>query len=196
MQEFIDSYLQYLLKICPSLLAKELRYFQNGMNIIQLPTKHFLIHSGEVQKQIGFVASGLLRAFYIDDNGNEITIRFIAENNFATDYPAFICQAPSKYYIQCLEPSCIINLSYNYVQQGYDTHAGLERFGRLIAEAVLKSQQKRIESFLFDNAETRYINFVNDYPDLFNRVSLSYLSTYLGIERQSLSRIRKKISQK
>jgi DNA-binding MurR/RpiR family transcriptional regulator len=58
----------------------------------------------------------------------------------------------------------------------------------------LKIQQKRIEGFLFDNAETRYLDFIEENPDLFNRVSLSYLASYLGIERQSLTRIRKKLA--
>jgi DNA-binding MarR family transcriptional regulator len=55
-------------------------------------------------------------------------------------------------------------------------------------------QQRRIESFLFENAETRYLDFIKENPDLFNRVSLSYLASYLGIERQSLTRIRKKLA--
>jgi CRP/FNR family transcriptional regulator, anaerobic regulatory protein len=196
LQPIKATYINEISKICPNLTNEELLYLENGMEIIELPNKHFFIHSGEVQKYIGFVYSGLLRAFYIDNNGNEITIRFTRENGYATDYPAFISKAPSKYYIQCLEPCTFINLSYDYIQKGYTSFAGLERFGRLIAEEVLKSQQKRIESFLFDNAEQRYVNFVNDNPDLFNRVSLSYLSSYLGIERPSLSRIRKKLSQK
>ena len=66
----------------------------------------------------------------------------------------------------------------------------------IIPEEVLKMQQRRIERFLFDNAENRYLNFVNEYPDLFNRVSVSYLASYLGIERQSLTRIRKKLARK
>jgi CRP/FNR family transcriptional regulator, anaerobic regulatory protein len=190
------TYIAEISKICPNLTKDELLYLENGMDIIELPNKHFFIHSGEVQKHIGFVYSGLLRAFYIDNNGNEITIRFTRENGYATDYPAFINKTPSKYYIQCLEPCTLINLSYEYIQKGYTSFAGLERFGRLIAEQVLKSQQKRIESFLFDNAEQRYLNFINENPNLFNRVSLSYLSSYLGIERPSLSRIRKKLAQK
>jgi hypothetical protein len=68
-------------------------------------------------------------------------------------------------------------------------------FATLIAEEVLMSQQKRIESFLFDNAETRYLDFVRENPDVFNRISLSHLSSYLGIERQSLTRIRKKLTR-
>ena len=55
-------------------------------------------------------------------------------------------------------------------------------------------QQRRIESFLFDNAETRYLDFVKENPNLLNRVSLSYLASFLGIERQSLTRIRKKLA--
>jgi uncharacterized phage protein gp47/JayE len=66
---------------------------------------------------------------------------------------------------------------------------------RLIAEEVLKQHQKRIESFLFENAEDRYLDFIKTFPNIHDRVSLSYLSTYLGIVRQSLTRIRKKISQ-
>jgi CRP/FNR family transcriptional regulator, anaerobic regulatory protein len=185
-----------ILNFSPGLSEEALQYLEEGMRIQELANKHFYVHSGEVQKHIGFVYSGLLRTFYIDDNGNDITVRFSRENTYATDYVAFIKRAPSKYFIQCLEPSVLVNLEYNHIQKGYQLHHGLENYGRLIAEEVLKGQQKRIESFLFDKAEQRYLDFVNDSPDLFNRVSLTYLSSYLGIERVSLSRIRKKLSQK
>jgi uncharacterized phage protein gp47/JayE len=81
------------------------------------------------------------------------------------------------------------------MQDSYSKFYLLERYGRLIAEEVLKQHQKRIESFLFENAEDRYLDFIKTFPNIHDRVSLSYLSTYLGIERQSLTRIRKKISQ-
>ncbi|MFM2267874.1 MAG: hypothetical protein RL757_1315 [Bacteroidota bacterium] len=196
MEKIIATYLQSVLSLCPKLTAAEQQYLRNGLTVTELPAKHFYVHAGEIQRHIGFVYQGLLRAFYIDDDGNEITVRFTREGGYATDYPAFVSQEPSKYYIQCLEPCTIAHLSFAYVNDGYAQHAGLERFGRLIAEQVLKAQQKRIEGFLFDNAEQRYLNFIQESPDLFNRVSLSYLSTFLGIERPSLSRIRKKLAQK
>jgi hypothetical protein len=65
----------------------------------------------------------------------------------------------------------------------------------LVTEEVLKVQQQRIESFLFNSAEDRYLDFMLSNPSLFNRVSLSYLASYIGIERQSLVRIRKKMAQ-
>lgn len=190
----INTYLKSFQAICPNATIEELNYLESGLSVVELKPKHFFIHANTMQKEIGFVYSGLLRAFYIDNNGNEISVNFIRENRYATHYSAFITQTPSKYYFQCLEPTVLVTISYKHIQDGYERFPIFERYGRLVAEAVLKIQQKRIEGFLFDNAETRYLDFIKENPDLFNRVSLSYLASYLGIERQSLTRIRKKLA--
>lgn len=190
----INTYLKSFQAICPNATIEELNYLESGLSVVELKPKHFFIHANTMQKEIGFVYSGLLRAFYIDNNGNEISVNFIRENRYATHYSAFITQTPSKYYFQCLEPTVLVTISYKHIQDGYERFPIFERYGRLVAEAVLKIQQKRIEAFLFDNAETRYLDFIKENPDLFNRVSLSYLASYLGIERQSLTRIRKKLA--
>ena len=194
MKNAITTYLKSFQAICPNATIEELNYLESGLSVIELKQKHFFIHANTMQKEIGFVFSGLLRAFYIDNNGNEISVNFIRENRYATHYSAFITQTPSKYYFQCLEPTVLVTISYKHIQEGYEKFPIFERYGRLVAEAVLKIQQKRIEGFLFDNAETRYLDFIKENPDLFNRVSLSYLASYLGIERQSLTRIRKKLA--
>ena len=194
MTEAIQTYLKTVKHLCPQADSNALSFLESGLTITTLADKHFYIQANTVQKHVGFVFSGLLRAFYIDDNGNEITIRFVKENDFATNYVSFISQKPSRYYFQSIEPCEIVNISYQHMQEAFAKFPPLEKYGRLIAEEVLKSQQQRIESFLFENAELRYLNFVKQHPDLHNRVSLSHLSTYLGIERPSLSRIRKKIA--
>lgn len=196
MKEAFRAYLNSVISLCPKLTDLEKDYLLSGLTVHELKSKQFYLQANTVQKEIGFVFSGLLRAFYIDENGKEISVNFVPEKSYATHYSAFITQTPSKYYFQCIEKSIIVNLSFKHIQEGYEKFANLERYGRLVAEEVLKKQQKRIESFLFENAETRYINFTKENPKLFNRVSLSYLASYLGIERQSLTRIRKKLSHK
>lgn len=181
--------------MCPKMTREELNYLESGLTITQLQPKHFYIHAGTIQEQIGFVYKGLIRSFFVDEKGNEITVNFIRENRYATHYSAFITRTPSKYYFQCIEPTAIVNLSYNHIQVGYDKSHNIERYGRLIAEAVLQFQQKRIESFLFEKAEERYLDFIKDNADLFNRVSLSHLSSFLGMERQTLTRIRQKLAK-
>lgn len=182
-------------KLCPSLTAAELDFLKTGLTISEFKPKQFYLEANTVQKAIGFVFSGLVRSYYVDENGNEKTVNFISENKYATHYTSFVKQAPSKYHFQCIEPTIMVNLPYEHIQEGYKKFPNVERYGRLIAEAILHMQQKRIESFLFENAETRYLNFIKENPELFNRVSISDLSSYLGIERQSLTRIRKKIAQ-
>ncbi len=194
MKDAINAYLISVKTLCPQVTTAGLDFLASGLTVSDLKPKHFYLHANTIQKEIGFVYSGLLRAFYIDNNGDEISVNFVRENRYLTHYPAFITQTPSKYYFQCLEPSIVVNLPYKHIQECYNRFPDLDRYGRLVAEEALKVLHRRIESFLFDNAETRYLNFIDENPDLFNRVSLSYLSSYLGIERQSLTRIRKKLT--
>lgn len=191
----MNTYLNAVRTLCPNVSHTALNYLKSGLRVVELQPKHFFIHANVIQQEIGFVFQGLIRAFYIDNQGNEITVNFVQENRYATHYTAFITRTPGKYYFQCIEPTILVNLSYDHIQTGYDKFPDIERYGRLIAEEVLKFQQKRIESFLFDKAEQRYLDFIKENPDLFNRVSLSHLSSFLGMERQTLTRIRQKLAK-
>lgn len=178
----------------PELSDEEWIYLSNNLEVLNTPSKSIVIEENKIQRHLFFLTSGLIRGYYVNDKGEEITIRFINNSGWITHYSALISNTKSQYIFQTLEPSELIVLPYEVVQKGYEKFKGLERFGRLIAEEVLKTQQKRIEQFQFLSAEERYLAFIEDYPELFNRVSLSYLSTYLGIKRQSLTRIRKKLA--
>jgi len=194
MKSAIDIFMQSIQSLCPKLTDAELKYLEDGITITSLHTKNFYITADTIQKEIGFVYQGLIRCFYIDAKGKDITVKFVDEHQYAIDYPAFISNAPSKYYFQCLEPTIILNLSYEHIHNGYESHPNFERYGRLVAESVLKVQQRRIDSFLFETSEERYLNFIKENPKLIHRISLTHLSTFLGIERQSLTRIRKKLA--
>ena len=196
MQQEFKKYIEAYLKLFPDLNSEELAFLASYLTIEKYDKKTFLFKSGEVQKEVGFVCKGLLRRYYINEKGNKITTGFINENKYATDYPAFTRQKTSKYFIECLEPSIIIKLPYDKIQEGYRKFKASEMYGRLIAEYVLTVQTDRVESFLFENAEERYLNFIEQNKDIINRISLSHLASYLGIERQSLSRIRSKIAKK
>jgi CRP/FNR family transcriptional regulator len=180
--------------ICPNLTDVELAEFGSTLIAATLKKKALFLRSGKIQKAIGFIAEGLVRSYFIDQDGNEITVGFYAEGDYATHYPAFITQQPSRYSIQCLEPTTMVYLSFEDMQRMYQQWSGFERYGRLVAEEILKRQQARIESFIFQTAEERYLDFIEQHPTLFNRISLSHLCSYLGIERQTLTRIRQKLA--
>ena len=108
---------------------------------------------------MGFVFSGLLRSYYIDEDGKKITIDFISENKYASDYPSFIRQKPSKYFIEVLETAIIVNLPYKKIMEAYSLYKNFEHYGRLIAEEILIQKQDRIELFLFTNGRRKIFGF-------------------------------------
>ncbi|HEY1193748.1 Crp/Fnr family transcriptional regulator [Flavobacterium sp.] len=194
MESDIEAFLNSVKQICPNLTDDELTQYASKLTIEELDKKDFFLQFGKVQKCIGFVINGLVRSSFVDKDGNEITVGFYSEGDYATHYPAFITQQPSKYSIQCLEPTTMVCLSYENMQWIYEHLPNLERYGRLVAEEILKRQQARIESFIFQTAEERYLDFIKHHSGLFNRVSISHLCSFLGIERQSLTRIRQKLA--
>jgi len=80
------------------------------------------------------------------------------------------------------------------LQNAYEQSHLWNKFGRIIAEKSYVISEKRIESLLFYNAEERYLNLVKTYPRVFEQVPLYHIASYLGIERESLSRLRKKLA--
>jgi CRP/FNR family transcriptional regulator len=195
-QSGTEIYLESLRVICPQLTDYELALFASKLTPKELKKKDFFLQAGKTQKAIGFLTQGLVRSFYVDQGGNEITVGFYSEGDYATHYHAFITRQPSRYSIQCLEPATFLCLSYEDLQWIYQQSSNFERYGRLVAEEILKRQQARIENFIFQTAEERYVDFTRKHPTLFNRISLSQLCSFLGIERQTLTRIRQKIAHK
>jgi CRP-like cAMP-binding protein len=194
--ETVDIYLKSVKALCPNITDNELSLFASKLKTKELKRKEVFLHSGKIQREIGFITCGLVRSFFFNQAGDEINVGFYAEGDYVTHYPAFITQKPVRYSIQCLEPTTLVCLSYENMQGVYKNLPGFERYGRLVAEEILKRQQARIESFIFETAEERYLDFIKYYPTLFNRISLSHLCSFLGIERQSLTRIRQKLAGK
>ncbi|SHG37845.1 Crp/Fnr family transcriptional regulator [Flavobacterium johnsoniae] len=194
MNEAIEKYLKHIKETCHELSDDELLKFSKDLIITELNKNDLYINKGQIQKQSGFLVKGLIRAFHTDHLGNEKNIYFIPENEYAFHYASFISQEPCPLSFQCLEPSIVISFSINHLDNSYQTNPKFERYARLILEEKLKNQQQRLESLLYKNAEQRYIEFINQYPQLFNRITISELCSYLGVERQTITRIRKKIS--
>lgn len=192
----IDIFSNKLRQIVPSVSNEEIQHLLQNINIQRLSTKTTIISEGERQKYIYFLVEGLVRGYYVNLNGDIIHIRFISNNGWVTHYSALLTGSTSKYTFECLEESIVLALPFENIQNGYTFSKNIIQLGRLIAEEVLIYQQKRIESFQFLNAEQRYLQFVEENPDLFNRISLTHLSSFLGIQRQSLTRIRHNLAKK
>ncbi|GAB3796779.1 Crp/Fnr family transcriptional regulator [Spirosoma humi] len=148
-------------------------------------------------RHIGFIVRGIFRIYYVDPKTElEHNLYFAAENMFITSLKSLLTRTTCPYIIEALETSELMVMQYDHLQQLYDRSHGWERFGRLLAEQFFLMNQLRSESLLTQTAEERYVDLLNNHPDLLNRVSLSHISSYLGIKGPSLSRIRAQVARK
>ncbi len=192
----LNQYFNHLKKTCPELILAEFEQFSTQLTISELDKNEIYIEQGKVQKQGGFVIKGLIREFYTDELGNEKTMNFVSENEYAFNYPTYMEKEPSPFSYQCLEPTTIINFPINHIQQTYQELPIFEQYGRLRSEKRAKKQRKRLKDLLSKTAEQRYIDFIEENPALFQRITISHLASYLGVERQTLTKIRKQIITK
>ena len=96
MEIAVQLYLNSYKKISPELTDEELEFVKSNISILKLKKKQILIYENVIQKSIAFIYSGLIRSYFIDDNGKEINNAFFSENEFVTDYLAFIKQQRPK----------------------------------------------------------------------------------------------------
>lgn len=164
------------------------------LSVKTLAEGEYFLREGRICKEIGFVDQGLLRLYYLKD-GKEITNCFCKENTVTTAYSSLITQTESDLAIQAIEATQLIVFSYDALQQLYQKNLFWQQLGRLAAERELITTECH-HRFLSDlSAMDRYKQILAEDPELLQRVSLSYLASYLQVAPETLSRIRKKISR-
>ena len=152
---------------------------------------------GTVCTYFGFITDGVFRSYTIDEKtGEEKNVFLYSANGFVVSFKSFINQIPCDYYTQALTDATIIFIRYTDLLSLYHQSHQWEKFGRLLAQEAFNVTMSRIEGFIFKSAEERYLDLVKQHPDIFNNVPLYHISSYLGIQGPSLSRIRKRISGK
>jgi CRP/FNR family transcriptional regulator, anaerobic regulatory protein len=183
------------LKQVSFLTEQDCNLFQPFLHKKQVAAKAHLLQQDKICREIGFINSGAFRMYYLSD-GKEINTHFSFDNEFVVDYDSFLHHKPSRYCIQALEDAEIVTFNLEALQQAYNQSQNWERFGRTMAEYSYKITTQRVESFLFLDGEQRYKQLLDNQPQIFERVPLYHIASYLGLERESLSRLRKKITAK
>jgi CRP-like cAMP-binding protein len=150
-----------------------------------------------VCNDLGLIVKGIFRIYYQDPATEEYkNIYFFSENQFVVSFRSFVSRNPCWYFIEAMEDSEILFISYNDLNSLYETHSNWGKFGRLLAESFFNIAQTRTEEFIFFSHEQRYIRLLESHPDIVERIPAYHISSYLGITNPSLSRIRKRVEGK
>ncbi len=164
---------------------------QPALTTLALKRGAMLLSEGEKCNSIFFIAKGCCRAYYNRD-GIEINTGFFFDNDFTANVKSLVTGQASEYFIRACEPVLIIQLDREKLLAAYEDATEIERFGRKILERLLARQEEGSDQFRLFTAQERYEYIQAHQPEILQRVSLTQLSSYIGISRETLSRIRRR----
>lgn len=154
---------------------------------------HLLISAGEPVQAFFYVLRGLVRLFFITEDGKEFNKAFRQEGDFVGVFSQDEETGGAPFAAEVLEPTDTIVLPLDVLEEFNRRHPAWQQLGRLQAERVATEKAKREASFMLDSARTRYERFLDSHPDLVKRLPQYHIASYLGITDVALSRIRRKM---
>ena len=181
LQKYIDQFID--------LPAEELEALINSIEVRSVDKKVRLTDVNETEKYLYFVIKGLARKFFY--KGKEEVITQIAkEGELISSSVSYFSGMPSGYVIETVEPTTFYSLHHDRAEQLYSRYPKLERLSRLIiTELFLQKEVWELERIRYSTKE-RFLRFMNDNPELFQRVPQKYLASYLNIKPETFSRLK------
>lgn len=178
------------------LTHEETEYFVSILQVKKLRKKQYLVQEGEICRYETFINEGCLRVYQVDEKGLEHVAMFGTEGWWISDMYSFLASTPAQYNVDALEASEVFCIDKPSLEELYLRIPKFERFFRILLQNAFIAQQQRIIAALSKTAEERYLDFLERYPLLEQRIPQHQIASYLGIAPESLSRIRKQLTGK
>jgi len=163
--------------------------FHDRSNLFLVDKKQVLIREGQYSDKMFYVVDGALRAYYLK-NGNDVTDWFAFENEFICSIQGFFTGVPSPHFIEAISKSTLLEISQTDILFLSEKYREFERMGNFLTTQTMLQLQQRVVSLQFQTAQEKYLNLLQEKPDIELRVPLIHIASYLGITIETLSRIR------
>jgi len=176
-----------------ALVESEREALDTKLKILHYKKDSYLMEPDTKAKNLFFLQKGIVRSFYQTDD-REINTEFFFENEYLTAFTSFLTGEPTKLHFQCMEDAELIQIPKTLIE---DLLSRDHRWYILLTE-ILKNEYikkcRRESSFLLLDANERYLYFLKQFPFSYNRIPLFHIASYLGVNPETLSRIRSKKS--
>jgi CRP-like cAMP-binding protein len=188
MHSQLASYIQHEIPVS----ANELDTILSNFVKVSVRKHEVLLTEGDVNNKIIFVCKGCLRIYFNQEDGQEATRYLAFENQFATALVSFISRQPSLEYIQALEPSELLCITYENFMKLLEQIPLWERFYRQYLEKAYVTNTNRLMSFTTMDASARYKELLQQNAQVVERLPNRLVASYLNISQETLSRIKSK----
>lgn len=178
------------------LTGEEEEIIKSYLSPKKIRKKQYLLQEGEVCKYIAFVEKGVLRAYTVSEKGNEHIIQFALEGWIISDLYSFLTGEQATYNIDAIENAELLLISKASHEEMLRTLPKYETYTRLQLTGAYIAMQRRLTSIISLTLEERYTYFTSLYPDIVQRVPQHMIASFMGLTPETLSRVRKRLSQK
>ncbi len=158
--------------------------------------RQFIDQPGYVCLYRNYVVGGAFRSFFVDAEGKEHTVQIAVEDWFVSDFYSYITQTPATLFVEALEDSVILQMRYEDIEGLCTEIHSLSEYFRVTTERAFAFSRQRALSNLSMTAEERYLELLERYPNIVQRVPQKIVASYLGMTPEFLSKIRKKLASK
>ncbi len=164
--------------------------FDRKANAVSYSAGYTVLWEGDTALYLYYIIQGVVRGYYIDSKGNDVTKCFCAEDDFFST-EGFRISSPATFTIECLEDCKCLQLPYTLLKSIVNANKSIGDSVSHLFQVEVSRQEERSKELMLLNAQERYHAFCSSYPHLHNRIALKYIASYIGVRAASLSRIRK-----
>ena len=172
----------------------ELLALSESVKTRQYKKGEVFLKEGDHCNYIGFLNKGCFKFYYLND-GVPLVRGFFFPNEFISNYPCFLLENKSKFYIQALEDSSVTLIQREALFLIYEKFPKIKELSRNTVESLYIEVSEKYESFFLKTAEERYLELISTGPKFIQRIPQYMIASYLGITPEALSRIRKRLAK-
>ena len=177
-----------------SLNEEETSKLLSIIHIKKIKRRQLIDQPDYISRYRNYVQEGSFRSYFIDQEGKEHTVQIAMEDWFVSDFYSYITQTPATLFVEAMEDSTILQMSYEDIEGLCKEIHALSEYFRITTERAFAFSRKRALSNLSKTAEERYLELLDRYPNMIERVSQKVIASYLGMTPEFLSKIRNKLS--
>jgi CRP-like cAMP-binding protein len=187
-----DTFRQYL-QAKAAFLPAELDHITALATVKAIKKKQYILRAGEICYYHTFICEGCMKLYRLDDGGQEHILKFGMENWWISDRDSLLSGKPSDCYITALEDTHVLQWTNAQFEQLYKDVPAFDTLFKQLVSNALTAIQQRVYAHISETAEQKYQAFLKNYPGLVGRIPLHMIASYLGLTRETLTRLRNPI---
>jgi len=194
----METYYDYILNFLQKFggftrddLQQIIPYFQ----VRTFEKKQIILQLGEIENYLSMVMKGLVRKYIMVDK-KQVTIQLATEAHLIQSEFSFHMRVPSDMVIEAIEPTTMISMQFEHVQEALKEMPNAEEIGRKILAYMFLIKDARVFSMLKYNTRERFLEYVNRNPHMLQRVPQKILASYLNIKPETFSRLKHLVLKK